>query len=180
MQILLYVLLIAAFAILAILIVGSFITYLVGRSPYQSMFVGGKAPDPAPQGFHKGLPHVLFDKKTPWMGKSFDRDTQTGFNIFTPTGASILKIATPLYSRFHLNPEGNTDAYYFKTFIGKGKKDAEIDVMKLDYDSAENPWLIRIILDEIVETAPDSYLGKIHVKVLPGFYVTIGYFGLRG
>ncbi|MCI0486480.1 MAG: hypothetical protein L0229_07750 [Blastocatellia bacterium] len=180
MQILLYILLVVAAAIVAILIIGSFITFLVGRSPYQAMFVRGHVPDPAPEGFHKGLPHVLFDKKTPWLGKSFDRDTQTGFNIFTPTGASILKVATPFYSRFRLNPEGNTDAYHFKTYTGKGKKDAETDVIKLDYDSAENPWLIRIILDEIVETAPRAYLGKIHVKLLPGFYVTIGYFGLRG
>lgn len=179
MNILYYILLFVALAVVAALIVGPLVTFLVSRSPYQAMFVAGKVPNSAPQGFYPGMPHVLLDKKTPWLGKSFDRSTQTGFNIFTPTGASILKIATPTYSRFSLNPEGNTNAYYFRTYVGKGKKDKGTDVIKLDYSSSENPWIIRIILDEIVEIAPDTYLGKIHVKVLPGFFVTIGYFGLR-
>lgn len=180
MQILLYILLFIALTILLILIIGSLITFLVERSPYQKQFVEGRVPYPGPNNFYPGLPHVLLDKKTPWLGKSFNRDTQTGFNIFTPTGARILKIATPFYSRFSLNPQGNTNAYYFKTWTGKGKKDIETDVIKLDYSDPENPFLIRIILDEIVEIAPNNYLGKIHVKMLPGFYVTIGYFGLQG
>ena len=179
MQTLSTILIIIAVALTAILILGSLITFLVERSPYQSMFVRGELPDPVPQGFYPGMPHLLLDKKTPWLGKFFDQQTQTGLNIFTPLGASILKVATPLYRRFDLNPDGNTKAYYFKTYAGKGKKDAETEVIKLDYNSAENPWLIRIILDEIVSIAPHKYLGKVHVKVLPGFYVTIGYFGLQ-
>jgi hypothetical protein len=179
MQILFYILLIVASLIVAILIFGSLITFLVEHSRYQAMFVQGRLPEPAPDGFHPGLPHVLMDKKTPWLGKSFDSQTQTGFNVFTPTGAAILKIATPFYSRFNRNSEGNTSAYHFKTCAGKGRKDRNTDVIKLDYDSKENPWLIRIILDEIVEITPRNYLGKIHVKFLPGFYVTIGYFGLQ-
>lgn len=168
-----------AIAVVAILLIGALITFLSERSPYQKMFAHGKLPNPAPQGFHPGQPHVLLDKKTPWLGKSFDSQAQIGFNIFTPVGASILKIATPLYQKFSANTDGNTRAYYFRTYTGKGKKDAKTDVFKLDYDAAENPFLIRIILDEIVEIAPQQYLGKIHVKFLPGFFVTVGYFGLR-
>jgi hypothetical protein len=52
-------------------------------------------------------------------------------------------------------------------------------VFKLDYDSPENPFLIRIILDEMVEVAPGEFLGKVHMKVFPGYYATIGFFGLR-
>ncbi len=70
-------------------------------------------------------------------------------------------------------------AYYFKTWVGKGKKDANTDVFKLDYDLPENPFWIRAILDEVVEIAPQEYLGKIHVKALPGFWISIGYFGLQ-
>lgn len=180
MQILFYILLTAALVVVFIFVIGSILTFLVERSPYQKKFVEGRVPDPGPNNFYAGVPHLLLDKKTPWLGKSFDRDTQTGFNIFTPTGAKILKIATPFYSRFSLNGEGNTNAYYFKTWTGKGRKDRETDVIKLDYSAPENPFLIRIILDEIVETAPNNYLGKIHVRMLPGFYVTIGYFSLRG
>lgn len=166
-------------AVIAIIILGSLITFIIERRPYQPAFVAGRAPDPGPDGFHPGEAHVLFDKKTPWLGKQFDRQAQIGFNIFTPLGARILKVASPLYQKFSINEEGNTRAYYFKTYIGKGRKDVNTDVFKLDYDMPENPFWIRAILDEVVEIAPREYLGKIHVKFLPGFFVTIGYFGLR-
>ena len=179
MQILFSILLYFAVVIVLIVILGLLTTFLVERSPYQAMFVRGTVPNPSPDGFHPGIAHVLLDKQTPWLGKSFDRERQIGFNIFTPAGARILKSATPSYSKFSLNPDGTTNAYYFKTYVGKGKKDANTDVIKLDYSSSENPWIIRIILDEIVAVTPDSYLGKIHVKFLPGFFVTVGYFGLR-
>lgn len=168
-----------AIAVIAIIILGSLITFIIERSPYQPAFVAGRAPDQGPDGFHPGEAHVLFDKKTPWLGKQFDRQAQIGFNIFTPLGARILKVASPLYQKFSVNEEGNTRAYYFKTYIGKGRKDVNTDVFKLDYDMPENPFWIRAILDEVVEIAPREYLGKIHVKFLPGFFVTIGYFGLR-
>jgi len=168
-----------AIAIVGVAVWGLLITSLVEHSPYQKMFVEGRAPDPAPDGFHPGEAHVLFDKKTPWLGKQFDRQASVGFNIFTPLGARILKFASPLYQKFSVNEEGNTRAYYFKTYVGKGKKDVNTDVFKLDYDMPENPFWIRAILDEVVEIAPRQYLGKIHLKVLPGFYASIGYFGLR-
>jgi hypothetical protein len=173
------ILLYLATAIIGIVILGSLMTLLVEHSSYQKPFAGGRAPNPAPDGFHPGEPHVLFDKKTPWLGKSFDRQANLGFNLFTPLGARILKIASPFYRRFSVNEEGSTRAYYFKTYVGKGKKDLNTDVFKLDYDMPENPFWIRAILDEVVEIGPQEYLGKIHVKILPGFYVSVGYFGLR-
>lgn len=173
------ILLSAALIVVVILMLGSLVTLLVERSPYHQVFVQGRVPNPLPDGFHPGMAHVLLDKQTPWLGKQFDRTQQVGFNIFTPLGAKILKLASPLYRKFSLNEEGNTRAYYFKTWVGKGKKDVNVDVLKLDYAAVpENPLSIRIILDEVVEIAPQQYLGKIHVKLLPGFFVTIGYFGL--
>lgn len=176
---LLPILLYLALILVAILVLGSLLTFLVERSPYHKQFVAGRAPNPLPDGFHPGKAHVLFDKQTPWLGKQFDRSQQIGFNIFTPLGARILKFASPFYPKFSLNEDGNTRAYYFKTWVGKGKKDGNVDVLKLDYAAMrENPLFIRIILDEVVEIALQQYLGKIHVKLLPGFFVTIGYFGL--
>ena len=78
-----------------------------------------------------------------------------------------------------MNNDGNTDAYYFKTSTGRGLKDQDTTVFKLDYDSPENPFLIRIILDEMVEVGPQEFLGKVHMKVFPGYYATIGFFGLK-
>lgn len=157
----------------------SLVTLLVQKSDYQKKFLAGKIPAEPPRDFFPGTAHVLFDKQTPWLGKSFDNSNDLGFNIFTPAGAKMLKLMTPLYKRFSTNADGNTIAYYFKTRTAPALKDAPLNVIKLDYDSPENPFLIRIILDEIVEVAPERFLGKIHLKVLPGFYSTIGYFSLK-
>jgi len=157
----------------------SLMTFVSGKSKWQEKFVAGSLPDPPPDGFYHGAAYLLGGRPVPWLGKSFEISNNKGFNIFTPTGASLLKILTPLYKLFRLNSDGNTDAYYFKTSTSEGFRDKQIDTFKLDYDSAENPFLIRIILDEIVETAPQEYLGKVHMKVFPGYYATIGFFGLR-
>ncbi len=155
------------------------LTFLVGQSERQKQFVAASAPTTPPDGFYNGAAYLLGNKPVPWLGKSFESRNQKGFNIFTPQGASMLKILTPLYKLFGLNKDGNTDAYYFDTSTGPGFKDKETQVFKLDYDSPENPFLIRIILDEMVETSPQEFLGKVHMKVFPGYYATTGFFGLR-
>src|SRR5688500_13545034 len=157
----------------------SLVTFSVQQSSYQKEFLEGKIPAKPPNGFYRGTAHVLFDKQTPWLGKSFDSAKNLGFNLFTPLGGKMLKFMMPLYKRFSRNLDGNTNAFYFKTRTEPALKDAPLNVSKLDYDSVENPFLIRVILDEIVEVAPEQYLGKIHLKVFPGFYSTIGYFGLK-
>jgi hypothetical protein len=157
----------------------SLVTFLVGKSRRQAEFVSGSVSGAAPDGFYKGSAYLLGSGPVPWLGKSFESANNLGFNIFTPQGASLLKIMTPLYKLFRKNIDGNTDAYNFKTFTGPALNDPSVDVIKLDYNSPENPFLIRIILDEIVETSPQQYLGKVHLKVFPGVYSTIGFFGLR-
>lgn len=155
------------------------ITFLVDQSARQKQFVEGKPPSGAPDGFYRGTAYLLGGGPVPWLGKSFERENDRGFNIFTSTGASLLRIMTPFYKLFRKKADGNTDAYYFKTSTSRGFRDKEIDTFKLDYDSPENPFLIRIILDEIVETSQNEFLGKVHMKVFPGYYATIGFFGLR-
>ena len=155
------------------------LTLLVGRSDRQKQFVAASVPSEPLDGFYKGSAYLLGNRPVPWLGKSFENENQKGFNIFTPQGASLLKIMTPFYKLFRVNGDGNTDAYYFKTSTGPGFKDKDIDVFKLDYDASENPFLIRIILDEMVEVAPQEFLGKVHMKVFPGYYATIGFFGLK-
>ena len=155
------------------------VTHFVGLSKRQREFIAGTAPTVAPDGFYNGSAYLLGSRPVPWLGKSFESGNAKGFNIFTPRGASLLKIVTPFYKLFRLNKDGNTDAYYFKTSVGPGFKDAGVSVFKLDYDTPQNPFLIRIILDEMVEVAPGEFLGKVHMKVFPGYYATIGFFGLN-
>jgi hypothetical protein len=155
------------------------VNLLVNRGKRHQQFINGNAPNVAPDGFYQGTAHILFDQKVPWLGKSFDSPNNLGFNIFTPFGAKLLKILAPFYQKFRTDEAGNTEAFNFKTVMGAGLKDTNVSVIKLDYDAPENPFPIRIILDEIVEIAPEQFLGKIHLKVFPGFYATIGYFGLK-
>jgi hypothetical protein len=157
----------------------SLVSFIVNRSDYHRQFVAGHVPQLAPDGFYQGTAHIFFGLQTPWLGKSFAAEDDLGFNIFMPKGAALLKILAPFYKKFSVNTKGNTDAFYFQTRTGAGLKDKDIDVIKLDYDTPENPFPIRIILDEIVEIAPDEFLGKIHLKVFPHVYSTIGYFGLK-
>lgn len=161
------------------LVFWSIVNFINNRSNYQIQFSNGKIPTKFPEGFYVGEAHLLADKKVPWLGKSFISNKNLGYNIFTPNGTRILKLLTPFYEQFYINAEGNFRAYYFKTKTKKGLKDTETEVIRLDYNAAENPFLIRIILDEIVEIAPSQYLGKVHLKIFPGIYSTIGYFGLR-
>lgn len=155
------------------------LTFLVGQSDRQKQFVAASAPIDPPDGFYNGSAYLLGNRPVPWLGKSFESEHKKGFNIFTPKGASLLKVMTPLYKLFKVNGDGNTDANYFKTCVRRGFKDKDVSVFKRDYDSPENPFLIRIILDEMVETGPREFLGKVHMKVFPGYYATIGFFGLK-
>lgn len=155
------------------------VTKLVENSGRQRQFSQGTLPFEPPNGFYSGLAHLLGNGQTPWLGKSFDPANRTGINVFTPRGASLLKTLTPNYKLFQNNTDGNTEAYFFKTSTGPGIRDTDQQVFKLDYDSADNPFIIRIVLDEIVEIAPDEFLGKVHLRVFPGYFATVGFFGLR-
>ena len=168
-----------AIGILVWLVFWFAVTKLVESSGRQKQFVQGTLPFEPPNGFYRGSAYLLGDRQTPWLGKSFDPANRTGINVFTPKGASLLKMITPGYKLFQKNTAGNTEAYFFNTSIGPGIKDAGQQVFKLDYDSPENPFIIRLILDEMVEVAPDQFLGKVHVKVFPGYHATVGFFGLK-
>lgn len=178
-MIILWILISVAIAVGGWLLFWFALSFLVSQAKRGYEFRAGKLPTTAPDGFYVGTAFLLGGGPVPWLGKSFEAENRLGFNVFTPTGANLLSILTPFYKLFRPNADGNTDAYYFKTSTGPGFRDKEIGTFKLDYDSPENPFLVRIILDEIVETAPDEFLGKVYMKVFPGYYATIGYFGLR-
>lgn len=178
-MIILWILVALATASIIWLSVWKLVDLLSGTNHWQKKFLDGKLPESPPEGFYRGSAYLLGNRRVPWLGKSFESENDLGFNIFTPKGASLLKMMTPFYQKFRENSDGNTEAYYFKTSTGEGFKDKNIETFKLDYDAPENPFLIRIILDEIVEVGPEEFLGKVHLRVFPGFYSTIGYFGLK-
>ncbi len=119
----------------------------------QKVFLSGKIPNPLPDGFYKGSLRKL---KTSWQGKKFDAKNSTGINLIS-----------------------GKELYPFKTYIAKGLADKNLDVLKIDYDIPGNPFWLRFILDEIVETSPNHCLGKVHIKLIPGLPITLGFFQLE-
>lgn len=123
----------------------------VQNSPNQKLFISGKVPNPLPNGLYKGS--VSF--KTSWQGKKFDATSSTGLNLID-----------------------DKEKYPFKTYTGKGLQDKNLDVLKIDYNIPQNPFWLKFILDEIVETSPGKYLGKVHINFF-GFPFSVGYFRLK-
>jgi hypothetical protein len=155
------------------------------------LFRSGRAPDPRPDGAFPGRPLTtmvwgpadrlalrLADLWMPWNGKRFVPASGSGVNRFDRSVLGPMRILWPGY-----RPErvagGVVEAFPFRTRIGRGTVDPDVTVLAIDYDVEANPsFLIRRILDELVEVAPGSYLGKVLFRVR-GSYHQIGYFSLR-
>jgi len=155
------------------------------------LFRTGTAPDPAPEGF---LPGRLLGMSVwrpvdsliarvagvymPWQGKTLSAASSTGINEFTRNGRIPLKALFPRYSPENEGPEG-FQAFPFRTRIGPGALDPDVQVFKIDYDFEANPdFIIRRILDELVQIQPGVYLGKVLMRV-GGRFHPIGFFSLR-
>lgn len=136
-------------------VVAMVFTFRARAMPEQIEFNSGHFPDPLPNGDLKGTA----DGQGSWQGKSFDAATNTGINRFLNNGQ--IDRSAP-----------------FKTYKAKGLNDNK-DVLVLDYNVPENPFHVKFIYDEIVETAPGKYIGKIHLNILPFVPFTVGYFRLE-
>jgi hypothetical protein len=149
-----------AIPLIFLLIVGLlflFRTLYVQVKPQQKEFMSGEIPKKMPDGFYNGSVGL---SQTAWLGKRFNAEKQAGINKFKNEDDDVVEV------------------FPFVTYIGKGLIDKEKDVIKIDYSKNRSPWWIRFILDEIVEVGPDSYLGKVHINIIPGMPFTVGYFRL--
>ncbi len=164
--------------LVTLMMLGTLLGYLTEHSKYQKLFVKGMVPKELPNGYYKGEAIFLCGLKTPWLGKAFIPADMTGFNLFTQLGVRVLKVVAPMYRRFSRNENGMISAFVFKVRIDKSYREQK-DVIVLDYSAKENPFFIRIIVDEIVEIGSGEYLGKIYLKLFPGFVVSFGFFGLK-
>jgi len=156
------------------------------------VFRSGAAPDPPPSGFVAGrlvatstwgpwdsLVQRLAGLWMPWLGKSFDTGSKRGINRFLATAGTrlLLRLLFPTHTPAEMGMEG-IEAFPFRTSVGLGELDPEASVLKIDYDFAANPALIRRILDELVEVAPGLYLGKVLLR-FGARYRQVGFFSLR-
>ena len=155
------------------------------------LFRTGKAPHPTPNGFLPGRlitmsvsrPSDAFVRSVagvymPWLGKSFDSEAATGLNILTKSAKKPLKALWPSYTPIS-ESDDKIEAFAFNTRIAPGAIDPEIDVLKIDYDFDANPnFIIRKILDELVQVDDGLYLGKILYRWGRSFR-PIGFFSLE-
>ena len=114
---------------------------------------------PTPTGFHDGLYQGSVEgMQSSWLGKKFNASEQTGINEFKGDTTSTFE-------------------YPFLLSIGEGVHDSQ-KVVKIDYNIPSNPFWLRPCLDEIVEIAPNTYLGKLQVRLFPRYPFTLTYFRL--
>ncbi|HLD25908.1 MAG TPA: hypothetical protein VJC05_02615 [Candidatus Andersenbacteria bacterium] len=143
--------------LLAAVLFGVYRTVKSERSGNQEKFVRGTADSASVDGDYIGNVPGL---DVSWQGKTFNQAESSGINRFK---------------------EGDrvTTNYPFKTYVAKGLRDKDTDVIVLDYNQPGNPWWLRFIVDEMVSTAPNTYLGKVHIRALPRVVFTMGYFTLE-
>lgn len=155
------------------------------------IYRSGTAPDPLPEGFMPGRllgmsVHPQLDSVVrriaslwmPWQGKVFDPETMSGVNRFLPNVRIPMKVVFPGYTPEEVTAR-KIEAFPFRNRVAPGAVDPDLQTFKIDYDFDANPnFLIRRILDEVVQIAPGRLLGKILFRANGRFHL-IGYFSLR-
>jgi hypothetical protein len=155
------------------------------------MFRAGTVPDPLPDGFRLGRlvatstwgPLDAFfgwlgELYMPWQGKTFDARASTGTNRFDRSVAVPMRLLWPTYAPVH-DAEGRVQAFEFRNRVGPGALDPDLEVLKIDYDFDANPaFIVRRVLDEVVQVDEGVYLGKVLFRLGRRFH-QIGFFSLE-
>jgi hypothetical protein len=157
----------------------------------EELFRSGHPPEPSPDGLLRGraISSTItpgFDALTrrvaslymPWMGKKFDPQAKTGRNVLAKSALKPMKLFWPAYEPIGIFVD-RVEAFSFKTRIDPGAVDPGLRVLKIDYDFGANPsFIIRRVLDELVQIEEDLWLGKVLFR-LRGEFHQIGFFALE-
>ena len=160
-------------------------------SDLNELFRSGTAPDPLPDGPLSGefltgtvarpadaAARAIASMYMPWLGKAFDREAQTGINLLKPNAKKPMKVLWPSHEPVREMAD-RLEAFPFRTRIDAGAVDPDLQVLKIDYDFEDNPaFIIRRILDELVQLDDGLYLGKILFRTKRAWQ-PIGFFSLR-
>ena len=149
-----------------------------GLALLNELFGRGLPPSPALDGRYRGallttslnpildwVNRTLFGWWLPWKGKIFDAAEQTGDNMFTNDGLPLARLVFLGYRGYVADGAGRSRALQFRTYVGSGRDDPDIQVLKIDYDLDVNPgFIVRDVLDELVQVDEGYYLGKAHLR----------------
>jgi hypothetical protein len=157
-----------------------------------SVFRGGQAPSTPLDGRTNGqmiavdmgpgvTPMVdgLLTNHMPWCGKTFNAAAATGDNLLYTSFMPVARVFFPLYRGYRPAGDGLMTAFPFRTSTAPGLKDPDRQVLKIDYDTPENPVLMRRILDELVQVDDNYYFGKAYFRLSASTYHLLFYFALQ-
>jgi hypothetical protein len=156
------------------------------------LFRGGNTPYPSPDGFLRGRIVTTaiwgpYDRAVlrvaslwmPWLGKTFDAPASAGVNRFAASARIPVHVLFPSHEPKPAPEAGRFHAFPFRTAVGPGELDRAVRVLKIDYDFDANPsFIIRSILDEVVQIDEGLYLGKILFRRGRSYH-RIGFFSLE-
>jgi hypothetical protein len=115
----------------------------------------------------------------PWTGKAFDPEAKEGRNLFTPGFRPVLRTLWPGYDVERPEGEGRFSTFPFTTWEGGSAFTPRgADVLKIDYEHPQSPWLIRDVLDELVLIDDGMHLGQALLRV-KGRLHRVAWFELR-
>lgn len=102
----------------------------------------------------------------PWKGKVFDPEAQQGRNLFTDSFRLVQRALWPGYDNDHPEDDRRYSTFPFTTWEGQSTfTPGGADVLKIDYEHPQSPWLIRDILDELVQVDDRLFLGQALLRV---------------
>jgi len=97
----------------------------------------------------------------PWKGKSIDRDSKEGRNLFSREFRAAMRVLWPGYDDVRDEEAGRLSTFRFNTWDGPSATSPGTNVFKIDYDHDQSPpLLIRPILDELVQIDAGLCLGQ--------------------
>ena len=131
---------------------GFYRTWKTGWSEDYDRFQQGMVPSVMPEGLWKGT--ALGLGEVSWKGKKFFK-SGTGINLV-----------------------GEEEKFPFRFSKEMSIKDGKKEVIRLDYNQPENPFWLRFIVDEMVSTGENQFLGIVYIKVIPWLPFRMGYFTL--
>src|SRR5258706_9696115 len=115
----------------------------------------------------------------PWKGKRFRAELGLGDNRFSNEVALLTRLTWPFYHHARRADAGHFTAFTFSTRFAHSVLDPAHPVFRIDYDLDENPrFVIRDVVDEVVEVEPGVLLGEAQVR-FAGRWHTAAYFTLR-
>lgn len=158
----------------------------------ESIFQSGSLPDPSPEGPFAGeflafqvapglsrLAARLSYSWTAWRGKLFDSKRSRGSNIITQNFRPVARLIWPFYHGYLKYTDDTYLAFPFKTSFAAGITNPDLQVLQINYDVQENPrWIVRRVLDELIQIEPDYYLGKAYFHWWWGHWQVWSYFCL--